>query len=84
MWELGRGAGITFVGGFEAQQVADTVGLEQEPHLVLGADDEVGDGGAREAAKKTSTAANQQPGSVLGLTHLQIKASAGAEKCQTN
>lgn len=50
--ELGRGAGITFVGGFEAQQVADTVGLEQEPHLVLGADDEVGDGGAREAAKK--------------------------------
>lgn len=49
--ELGRGAWITFVGGFEAQQVADTVGLEQEPHLVLGADNEVGDGGACEAAK---------------------------------
>lgn len=63
--------GFTFVGGFEAQQVADTVSLEQEPHLVLGADDEVGDGGARQAAKrkkkKSTKPTNQQPERNLSL-----------------
>lgn len=46
-----RDAWITFIRCFESQQVADTVCLEEEPHLVVCANDEVGDCGACQAAK---------------------------------
>lgn len=40
---------VTFVGSLESQGAAAAVALEEEPHLVMGADDEVWDGGTCQA-----------------------------------
>lgn len=45
---------VTFVRGLESQGAAAAVGLEEEPHLMVGADDEVWDRGAREAVGRQS------------------------------
>lgn len=46
-----RDAWITFIRCFEPQQVADTVCLEEEPHLVVCANNEIRDCGACQAVK---------------------------------
>lgn len=40
---------VTFVGSLESQGAAAAVALEEEPHLMMGADDEVWDGGTCQA-----------------------------------
>lgn len=42
---------ITFICCFESQQVADTIRLEEEPHLVVCANDKIRDCGACQAVK---------------------------------
>lgn len=42
---------ITFICCFESQQVADTICLEEEPHLVVCANDKIRDCGACQAVK---------------------------------